>query len=144
MILLSEYTMSKLAYIALASIIALTGCNTTQIANERTMIVEGEKVNVRIQNINSFEVEIAPRKAICPITTSTGDTIDGECLQYRRTFEKNFNTLSGDIEGFEYEAGYRYVLNLKQTAMVNKDTNEVVPVWSLNRIISKTSEKISQ
>ncbi len=134
--------MKKLILAALTGALTLTACSTTNVDNERVMVVEGEKVKVQVQNIRSFEVEIAPRKAVCQVTNTAGLKVDAECLQYRRTFDRNFNTLSGEIVGFEYEPGYRYVLDLEQTALLNEVTKEVVPVWKLNKIISKTSEKV--
>ncbi|MDO4426692.1 MAG: DUF4377 domain-containing protein [Moraxella sp.] len=132
--------MKKFALMALAGSLVLAGCSSMPLDDKRTMVIEGEKVEVQIQNIRSFEVEIAPRKAVCQITDTLGNKVDSECLQYRRTFERNFNTLSGDIKGFEYEAGHRYVLDVKQTALLNEATGKVVPEWSLNKIISKTAE----
>ena len=106
------------------------------------MVVEGETVKVKVQNIKSFQVEIAPRKAVCQIKDTAGNVLDAECLQYRRTFDRNFNTLSGNIEGFAYEPGYRYVLDVQQTALLNEVTGVVVPVWTLNEIVSKTAETL--
>lgn len=127
---------------ALASLAAvfLAGCASMQPVNMHKVVVEGEVQTVKVQNINSFEVEIAPRRALCDVMNTAGEKTEVPCLQYRRTFERNFNTLSsGEIEGFEYETGHRYVLDVKQTSRVN-EANEVVPVWSLNKIISKTAE----
>lgn len=134
--------MKKIMLASLFSILTLTACNSS-IKDHRPMVVEGERVNVQVQNIRSFEVEIAPRKAICQVTNSAGIKVDAECLQYRRTFDKNFNAVSGEIQGFNYEPGYRYVLDLQQTALLNEATRELVPVWTLNKVISKTSEKIT-
>lgn len=134
--------MKKLALAAVASALVLTGCNSMPIKDTKKMVIEGERVEVKIENINSFQVEISPRKAVCQLTDTAGNLVDSECLQYRRTFEKNFNIVPGNIEGFEYEAGYRYVLDIKQTALLNEQTRKVVPVWSLNKVVSKTSEKL--
>ncbi|UNU73498.1 DUF4377 domain-containing protein [Moraxella nasovis] len=131
--------MKKLTVAAIAGAIALTGC-ATNLKDTRNVIVEGEVKEVKIQNISSFEVEIAPRKAVCDVTNTAGVNTQVECLQYRRPFDRNFNVLSGDIEGFNYEDGYRYVLDVKQTSVVNSDAKAVQPVWSLNKIISKTAE----
>lgn len=120
--------------------LALTGCASKAIDNTKVMTLEGETVVVPVKHISSFEVEIAPRKALCQIKDSTGNPFDTECLQYRRTTDRNFNNLSGDIKGFEYQDGYRYVLDVKQEALLNKETNQVVPVWSLNKVVSKTAE----
>ena len=79
---------------------------------------------------------------MCELTNNLGETVQAECLQYRRTFDRNFNVLSGDIEGFQYEPGFRYVLDLKQERLLNETTGQVVPKWTLNKIISKTPEML--
>ena len=132
--------MKKLfAGVALASV-ALAGCASKQLDDKRLMIVEGEVKQVQVQDLRSFQVEIAPRKAVCELTNNLGETVQAECLQYRRTFDRNFNVLSGDIEGFQYEPGFRYVLDLKQERLLNETTGQGVPKWTLNKIISKTPE----
>ena len=134
--------MKKLfAGVALASV-ALAGCASKQLDDKRLMIVEGEVKQVQVQDLRSFQVEIAPRKAVCELTKNLGETVQAECLQYRRTFDRNFNVLSGDIEGFQYEPGFRYVLDLKQERLLNETTGQVVPKWTLNKIISKTPEML--
>lgn len=134
--------MKKLfAGVALASL-ALAGCASTQLDDKRVMMVEGEVKQVQVQELRSFQVEIAPRKAVCELTNNLGQKVQAECLQYRRTFDRNFNVLSGDIEGFQYEPGFRYVLDLKQERLMNEATGQVVPKWTLNKIISKTPEML--
>lgn len=140
--MLGVMMMKKLAAAVCVSLVALTGCATNKVVDERAMIVDGEAVKVKVQDIRSFQVEIAPRKAVCHIKNTAGHDIQSECLQYRNTFNRNYNILSGDIEGFIYEPGYRYVLDVKQTALLNQVTGVVVPVWSLNKIVSKTAETL--
>ena len=101
-------------------------------------------MDVKVVNINSFKAEIAPRKAVCKIKDTDGNAVDAECLQYRQPHQSNYNVLSGEIKGFEYEPGYRYMLDLKQEAMINEETKVVTPVWTLNKVISKTSEKLPE
>ena len=131
--------------IALSSIIALTltGCASTQLDNTRVKTVEGEVKAVKVVNIPSFDIEIAPRKATCQLTDTAGNAVASECLQYRRTHERNYNVLSGNIEGFTFEEGNRYVLNISQTAVNDEAAGEVVPVWKLNNIVSVTPEIIN-
>ncbi|WP_201555348.1 DUF4377 domain-containing protein, partial [Psychrobacter immobilis] len=99
--------MKKLALAALMTTFALSGCSTMGMDNERTMVVEGQPMNVKVINIPSFEVEIAPRKAVCDLTTANGTKVESECLQYRQTYQKNYTTLNGNIQGFTYEPNYR-------------------------------------
>lgn len=129
----------KKLFAGVAASVALVGCASNQLDDKQVVMVEGQAQEVQVQALRSFQVEIAPRKAVCELT-NTGEKVQAECLQYRRTFDRNFNTLSGDIEGFEYEPGFRYVLDLKQDRLLNEATGQVVPKWSLNKVISKTAE----
>ncbi|WP_201526090.1 MULTISPECIES: DUF4377 domain-containing protein [Psychrobacter] len=132
--------MKKLAMAALATTFALAGCSTMNLADERAMVVEGQTVNVKVVNIPSFKVEIAPRKAVCTVMNTAGARVESECLQYRQTYQKNFNTLNGNIQGFTYEPNYRYILDVRQEAIADTASGVVKPAWSLNEIISKTAE----
>lgn len=131
--------------IALSSIMALvlTGCVGAKLDDTRVKTVEGEIKAVKVVNIPSFDIEIAPRKATCQLTDTAGNSVASECLQYRATHERNYNVLSGDIEGFNFEEGNRYVLNISQTAVNDTNAGKVVPVWKLNNIISVTPEVIN-
>ena len=132
--------MKKLALAALMTTFALSGCSTMGMDNERTMVVEGQPMNVKVINIPSFEVEIAPRKAVCDLTTANGTKVESECLQYRQTYQKNYNTLNGNIQGFTYEPNYRYILDVRQEAVTDEVSNVVKPIWILNEVVSKTAE----
>lgn len=132
--------MKKLALAALATTFALGGCSTMDLDRERTMVVEGQPVNVKVVNIKSFQVEVAPRKALCDLVDTAGNPVQGECLQYRQTHQKNYNTLNGNIQGFTYEPNYRYILDVRQEAVADKEAGVVKPVWYLNEVVSKTAE----
>lgn len=132
--------MKKLALAALITTFALSGCSTMGMDNERTMVVEGQAMNVKVVNIPSFEIEIAPRKAVCDLTTANGTKVESECLQYRQTYQKNYTTLNGNIQGFTYEPNYRYVLDVRQEAVTEEASNVVKPIWILNEVVSKTAE----
>ena len=132
--------MKKLAIAALMTTFVLSGCSTMGMNDERTMVVEGEAMNVKVVNIPSFKIEIAPLKAVCELPDANGNKIESECLQYRQTYQKNYTPLNGDIQGFTYEPNYRYVLDVRQEAVMNEATKVVKPVWILNEVISKTAE----
>lgn len=132
--------MKKLVIAALMTTVAAAGCSTTNLADERAMIVEGQPVSVKVVNIPSFDVEISPRKAVCEVMNTAGEAVESECIQYRQTHQKNYNTLNGDIQGFTYEPNYRYVLNLRQEAVADTTTGVVQPIWLLNKVVSKTAE----
>lgn len=132
--------MKKLALAVLMTTFALSGCSTMSMDDERTMVVEGQPMNVKVVNIPSFEVEIAPRKAVCDLTATDGSMVESQCLQYRQTYQKNYTTLNGNIQGFTYEPNYRYVLDVRQEAVTAEGSNVVQPVWILNEMVSKTAE----
>ncbi|MDN3440706.1 DUF4377 domain-containing protein [Psychrobacter sp. APC 3279] len=132
--------MKKLALAVLMTTFALSGCSTMSMDDERTMVVEGQPMNVKVVNIPSFEVEIAPRKAVCDLTATDGSMVESQCLQYRQTYQKNYTTLNGNIQGFTYEPNYRYVLDVRQEAVTAEGSNVVQPVWILNEVVSKTAE----
>ena len=132
--------MKKLAIAALMTTFVLSGCSTMGMNDERTMVVEGEPVNVKVVNIPSFKIEIAPLKAVCELPTASGTMVESECLQYRQTYQKNYTPLNGDIQGFTYEPNYRYILDVRQEVMMDENTNMAKPVWILNEVVSKTAE----
>ena len=132
--------MKKLALAALMATFVLSGCSTMAVDNERTMVVEGEAMNVKVVNIPSFKIEIAPLKAVCELQASNGTMVESECLQYRQTYQKNYTPLNGNIQGFTYEPNYRYILDVRQEAVMNELNNVAKPVWILNEVVSKTAE----
>ena len=132
--------MKKLAIAALMTTFVLSGCSTMGMNDERTMVVEGEAMNVKVVNIPSFKIEIAPLKAVCELLDANGNKIESECLQYRQTYQKNYTPLNGNIQGFTYEPNYRYILDVRQEAVMNQATQVVKPVWILNEVVSKTAE----
>lgn len=132
--------MKKLALAALMASFALTGCATNDLTNEKVMVVEGQPMKVKVVNIPSFKLEIDPRKAVCQVPNTAGDLVEAECIQYRQAHQKNFSTMNGAIQGFTYEPGYRYMLDVRQDAVADDATGEVKPVWILNEVISKTPE----
>ena len=132
--------MKKLAIAALMTTFVLLGCSTMGMNDERTMVVEGEAMNVKVVNIPSFKIEIAPLKAVCELPDANGNKIESECLQYRQTYQKNYTPLNGNIQGFTYEPNYRYILDVRQEAVMNEATQVVKPVWILNEVVSKTAE----
>lgn len=132
--------MKKLAIAALMTTFVLSGCSTMGMSDERTMVVEGQPMNVKVVNIPSFKIEIAPLKAVCELPDARGNKIESECLQYRQTYQKNYTPLNGNIQGFTYEPNYRYILDVRQEAVMNEATKVVQPVWILNEVVSKTAE----
>ena len=132
--------MKKLAIAALMTTFVLSGCSTMGMNDERTMVVEGEAMNVKVVNIPSFKIEIAPLKAVCELPDANGNKIESECLQYRQTYQKNYTPLKGNIQGFTYEPNYRYILDVRQEAVTDEASNVVKPIWILNEVVSKTAE----
>lgn len=132
--------MKKLALAAVMATFVLSGCSTMATDDTRTMVVEGEAAVVKVINIPSFKIEIAPLKAVCELQAPNGTMVESECLQYRQTYQKNYTPLNGDIQGFTYEPNHRYILDVRQEAMMDEATNSVKPVWILNEVVSKKAE----
>lgn len=133
--------MNKLVLAAMASLtVALTACQTSQNVSDKAAVVKnGEVKAVKVKPISSFLIEISPRKAVC-------DSINGgqiECLQYRNRYENNFNPLKTPIEGFNFEAGYAYILDVKQDVVQNPTSGQLETRWILNQIISKSVAPLS-
>jgi hypothetical protein len=127
--------LKKLALAAIASgTVALTACQTNHNMDTKAPVVKnGEIKAVKVKPISSFLIEISPRKALC-------DSINGgqiECLQYRNRYESNFNPLKTSIEGFNFEPGYSYILDVRQDVMQNPASGQLETKWVLNQIISK-------
>lgn len=107
-------------------------------AQQATPVLAGNTANaiaVNIQPISSFMVEVSPRHAVC---NNAGSGQSG-CLQYRTSYQTSFNPLSKPIEGFKYQAGYAYLLDVKQEVVKNSAGGKPESNWVLNRIISRTS-----
>ncbi|WP_019672994.1 DUF4377 domain-containing protein [Psychrobacter lutiphocae] len=124
---------------------ALTACTTAALGlNDGNTIKAGSKQAVQavqVINIPSFKIEVSAFKVSCDIAGTDGAMVRTECIQFRQPFQKHFNTLTTDIQGFDYEPGYRYLLDVRQEAVTNPQTGESKPVWVLNEIINKTSVK---
>lgn len=118
-----------------AGTVGLTACQTNQdMANRAPIVKNGEVKTVKVKPISSFLIEISPRKALC-------DSINGgqiECLQYRNRYESNFNPLKTSIEGFNFEPGNAYILDVRQEVMQNPASGQLETRWVLNQIISKS------
>lgn len=80
--------MKKLAIAALASTFVLAGCSTMGLDNERDMVVEGQAVSVKVVNIPSFEVEIAPRKALCEMMDTVATQLKLNAYSIARLIRK--------------------------------------------------------
>ncbi len=134
--------MKKFVLGALAiSSLALVACQSNPADVQKTAEIakDGVVKEVKVKPINSFLIEISPRKALC-------DSVNGgqvECLQYRNRYQSNFNPLKTDIEGFSYETGFSYILDVKQEVIQNEAAGKLETKWVLNRIVSKTAAPLS-
>lgn len=134
--MMNDTLLKKLALATIAaSAMALTACQTNHdVGNKAPIVKDGEVKAVKVKPISSFLIEISPRKALC-------DSINGgqiECLQYRNRYENNFNPLKTNIEGFNFEPGYAYILDVRQDVMQNPTSGQLETKWVLNQIISKS------
>ena len=132
-----------LSSIALAGL-ALTGCAGTvmDLDSQRAMVIDGEPTVVEVRDKRSFDIEVAPHKAVCMLTAADGSQVKGECLQYRQPFQKDYNLVSGGIEGFNFEPGYRYLLDVRQVAVPDPVNGIVRSKWVLNKVKDKKLDVI--
>ncbi|PNK59524.1 DUF4377 domain-containing protein [Psychrobacter sp. FDAARGOS_221] len=135
-----KYLLSSLA---LASLV-LTACTTTTTSSTSQMRgavkTAQSQAASQIIHIPSFLIEVSPQKAPCEIATTEGSSVRTQCLYYRQTFQKNYNTLSGGIKDFDFEPGYRYILDIRQDAVADDVTGQLRPLWTLNKVVSKIKE----
>lgn len=118
----------------LAGLLGVTGCQTfhhqtVSARTDATTVSDGRSTTVRVQPIDSFKIEVAPRVAVC-----RNPAMNNQCLQYRQAHERNFHSLAVAIDGLNYEAGNRYFLDVKQEVVTAAD-GQPVTRWKLNRII---------
>jgi hypothetical protein len=125
------------------SVLGLAACQSTPQAPELQKTAEipknGEVKEVAVKPIESFTIELSPRKAVC-------DSVNGgqiECLQYKVKHQKTFNPLKTPIEGFTFEEGNAYILDVKQEVVANPAAGQLETKWILNKIIKKTAVPLS-
>ena len=129
-----------LMMVAVATALGLAACqstapNTSSLQKTSMATPDGRVVAVNIQPISSFMVEVSPRQALC----GSANSAQADCLQYRTNYQNNFNPLRKPIEGFNYQPGYAYLLDVKQVVVKNEVAGKLETNWVLNRVISRTS-----
>jgi heat shock protein HslJ len=60
------------------------------------------------------------------------------CYQVKYNNSKDWEFFYSEIEGFKYEAGYRYVLKVKRTKRINVPADASAYTYKLVRIVKKT------
>jgi hypothetical protein len=117
-----------------ATTLVMTGCNSMK--SEAMVAQDGVVKTVTVKPIKSFMVEISPRAAVC-----NNPAMNNMCLQYRNQHARNFEPLKTIIEGFNFETGNRYILDVRQD-VVEKD-GMMQSKWVLNEVVKKTLEPLS-
>ncbi len=117
-----------------ATTLIMTGCNSMK--SEAMVAKDGVVQVVAVKPIKSFMVEISPRAAACD-----NPAMNNMCLQYRNQHARNFEPLKTMIEGFTFEEGNRYMLDVRQE-LVEKD-GMMQSKWVLNEVVKKTLEPLS-
>lgn len=129
-----------LMLVAVATMMGLAACqstapNTASVQKTNMTTVDGRVIPVNIQPISSFMVEVSSQQALC----SSANAPQANCLQYRTSYQNNFNPLRKPIEGFNYQPGYAYLLDVKQVVIKNEVAGKLETNWVLNRVISRAS-----
>ena len=79
-----------------------------------------------------IRLEVAEQRAPC---MAVGPS---ECLQVREGTEAAWQLFYGEIEGFSYEPGYRYVLEVAQRSVANPPADGSSLAYRLVHVVSKT------
>lgn len=79
-----------------------------------------------------IRLEVAEQRAPC---MAVGPS---ECLQVREGTEAPWQLFHGEIEGFSYEPGYRYVLEVAQRSVANPPADGSSLAYRLVLVVSKT------
>lgn len=114
-------------WIFLSSCLVLVGCKEGQKAPQNEFDVTKDVVR---------RIEIAPETKPCQ-----GIAVM-PCLQVRTLDKKEWTLFYSPIEGFHYQEGYRYVVDVKATLKpkpVPADASTIE--WTLIRIVSQQKEK---
>lgn len=132
--------MKALSFAVLMTSLSVIGCTAVAPYQEgRTVSSQSQAKTLKVANIPSLKIEVLPDRAVCELSAVGGAKVRTQCLQYRQPFQKSYNTLAGGIEGFDFEPGYRYLLDIRQEAIAD-ETGNVKPVWILNEIVSKIED----
>lgn len=83
------------------------------------------------QQVKQFKIEVAPTLVDCVGVARM------QCLQYRKVGETQWSNHYFGIEGFEYQPDYRYVLEIKQTPVIDPPADASSLRWELLRVVEK-------
>ncbi len=106
----------KKAYILLIFVFALTmACNSDQESNNLIFTIASTKVDCQ---------GVAPQK----------------CLQIKKNTQKEWEYFYRNIEGFNYEEGYEYVIEVSQEKIKNPPADGSSIKYKFVKLISKTKK----
>ncbi|MEC7121037.1 MAG: DUF4377 domain-containing protein [Pseudomonadota bacterium] len=107
----------------------MVGCQTTTLSAESDT---GQTApQQQQQDVQQFQIEVAPVLEDCVGVAPM------KCMQYRKKGDRTWLNHYGEIEGFEYQPDYRYVLEIKQTSVLNPPADASSLRWELVRIVEK-------
>ena len=111
----------------------MVGCQpTTQTSNlssQTTLPSSAQHTNQ--QQAQQFQIEVAPVLVDCVGIAPM------KCLHYRKVGDIEWLNHYSGIDGFEYQPDYRYVLEVKQTPVINPPADASSLRWELVRIVEK-------
>ncbi|MFZ3193107.1 MAG: DUF4377 domain-containing protein [Moraxellaceae bacterium] len=114
----------------------MVGCQTP-ISNSTTPSERDRPATSQTQqqalqrNVQQFQIEVAPVLVDCVGVAPM------KCLHYRKVGDIEWLNHYSGIDGFEYQPDYRYVLEVKQTPVINPPADASSLRWELVRIVEK-------
>jgi hypothetical protein len=126
--------------LVLAVALLVAGCSNEEIADEGAKKAEGLKVNIKLEEILTSDVQIASFEDHLTITQVKVDIYEGNNITGQPLDQKFLEDISGDLEvAFDQvEVGKKYTLDVKLIGKLEGDTENQVLYQGSN-----TSGKIS-
>ncbi|PIE50557.1 MAG: hypothetical protein CSA38_02875 [Flavobacteriales bacterium] len=124
----------------LTSLFLLSACNTTkkEINNTKTVTIENKtekESNTAEESVFQYGMFVASEKVDCQ------GVAPQKCFMVRASWETTWTVLYGEIEGFDYQPGYEYHLEVKRTTLNNPPADGSAYHYELVRIINKEKKK---
>ena len=110
----------------------MVGCQiSTQETSSLTPQLQTSNHQTNMQQTQQFQIEVAPTLVDCVGVAPM------QCMQYRKVGETEWSNHYFGIEGFEYQPDYLYVLEIKQTPVLNPPADASSLRWELVQVVEK-------
>lgn len=108
----------------------MVGCQPPTTATSSTAL-QTQITTQQMQQVQQFKIEVAPTLVACVGVAPM------QCMQYRKVGDTAWSNHYFGIDGFEYQPDYRYVLEIKQTPVIDPPADASSLRWELVRVVEK-------